>query len=178
MTFPIVWSFNNIRCLFSPHRHVIIQEFLLPSTYSPIFHDSPTSNVLFLFIEMRSLNNFSYHHNIPKCLINYQHPTFFFSPSRWDHWTISLKMNTFANVWSLTITRWPFSPHRDKIIQKFFLATSHSPMLNNWPTSDVLFLFVESRSLNKLSEDEQIHQCGIIDQHPISFFFHRDQITE
>ena len=169
-TFANVWSFTNIRCPFSRHPHQMIQQLLLRWTHPPMFRNWTTSDVLFICMEIRSLNNVSYHHNIRQCLIIDQHPMSFFSASRWDHWTIFLKMSTFANVRSFTNIRFPFSPHRDQITQQFLLARWHSPMFDHWPTFDVLFLLMEMRSLNNICYHHNIRQCSIIDQHPMPFF--------
>ena len=93
----------------------------------------------------------------------------FFSLSRWDHWAISLIITTFANVWWFTNIRCPFSRYRHEIIEQFLLSWTHSPMFHDWRTSDVPFLFIEMRSLNKFSDDEHIRQCLMIDQHLMSF---------
>ena len=147
-TFANVWSFINIGCPFSLDRHRIIEQFPRRWTYSPMFDQSLTSDVLFLFIEMRSLTNFSYQDEIRQCLMIWQHPMSFFSSSTSDHWTISQKMNIFANVRSMTNIRCPFSLHRDEIIQQFLLWWTHSPKFEDSPTSDVLLLLIEIRSLN------------------------------
>ena len=119
ITFVNVWWFGNIRCPFSLHRDEIIEQFLWSSSHSSMFDDLTTSDILFLFIEMRSLNNFSHHHHIRQCLMIWQHPMSFFSSSRWDHWTIALIMMRFVNVWWFGNIRCPFSLHRDEIIEQF-----------------------------------------------------------
>ena len=135
-----------------------------------MLHNWPTSDVLFLFIEKISLDNFSQHHQIRQCLIIDQHPMSLFASYRSDYWTISLSIITFANVSWLTNIQCPFSLHRDEIIEHFPSASSHSPMFDNWPTSDVLFLFIQMRPLNNLSYHHNIRQCFMTDQHPMSFF--------
>ena len=135
-----------------------------------MFDDWPTSDIFFLFMRIRSLSNFSYHHSIRRCLMIHQHPMCLFSSSRSDHWTISLKMMRFANVSWFRNIRCPFSLHRDEIIEQFLLSSQHSAMLHDWPTPDVLFLFIEIRALYKFPQHHCIRQCVMIDQHPISFF--------
>ena len=170
MRFGNVWWFGNIRCPFSLHRDEIIEQFLLARWDSAMFDYFATSNVLFLFIEMRSLNNFSYDDEIRQCLMIWQHLMSFFSSSRWDHWTISLIIITFVNVWWFGNIRCHFSLHRDEIIEQFLWSSSHSSMFDDLATSDILFLFIEMRSLNNFSEDHEIRQCFMISQHPMSFF--------
>ena len=71
-----------------------------------------------------------------------------FCSSRWDHWTISLKMNTFDNLWSLPNIWCPFCFHRDQMVEQFVLAAWHSRMFDHSPTCAVLFLFIEIISLD------------------------------
>ena len=159
-----------MRCPLSVHRDHIIGQFLLAAWHSPMFDRWPTSDVLFLFIGMRSLSNVSEHHSIRQCLVIDRHPMSFCCSSRWDHWTISLIIIPFANVWSLTSIWCPFSLRRDQIIEHFRSAAWHSAMFDHLPTADVLFLVIEMRALNNFSYDEDIRECLIIDQHPMWFF--------
>ena len=168
--FDNVWWFVNIRCPFSLDRDQIIEQFLSSSSNSTMFDDLSTSDVLFLFIEIRSLNNFSYDDEIRQCLMICQHPMSFFSSSKSDHWTISLIMMRFVNVWWFVNIRCPFSLHRDQIIEQFLLAGWDSSMFDDLSTSDVLFLFIEIRSLNNFSHHHHIRQCLMICQHSMSFF--------
>ena len=170
MRFVNVWWFGNIRCPFSLHRDQIIEQFLWRWWDSSMFDDLSTSDVLFLFIEIRSLNNFSEYDEIRQCLMICQHPMSFFSSSRSDHWTISLSRMRFVNVWWFVNIRCPFSLHRDQIIEQFLSRWWDSSMFHDFATSDVLFLFIEMRSLNNFSEDDEIRQCLMIWQHPMSFF--------
>ena len=163
---------------FSFHRDQIIEKFLSTSSHSPMVDDWPTSDVLFLFIEIRPLNNFFYNHNIRQSLMIDEHPMSFFSSSRSDYGTIFLTMNTFADVWWLINIRCPFSLYRDEIIEEFLWRSAHSAMVNDWPTSDVLFLFMEVRPLNNFSYHHNIRQCLWIDQHPMSFSLPRDETIE
>ena len=129
-----------------------------------MFDDFATSDVLFLFIEMRSLNNFSHNDEIRQCLMIWQHPMSFFSSSRSDHWTISLSRMRFVNVWWFGNIRCPFSLHRDEIIEQFLLARWDSWMFDDFATSDAFFLFIEMRSLNNFSHNDEIRQCLMIDE--------------
>ena len=135
-----------------------------------MFDHWPRSGVLFLFMEMRSLNNFSDDEHIRECWMIGRHAMSFFRSSRWDHMKISLIIMKFANVWSLKNIRCPFCVHRDEIIEEFLLWWTHTPMFDRWPRSDVRFLFIEMRSLEKFSDHEDLRQCLIIDQHRMCFF--------
>ena len=111
----------------------------LRSTHSTMLHHWRTPNVHFPFIQIRSLNNSSYDKHIRQCFLIDQHPISFFSSSRSANSTIFLKMNTFANVWSLTNIRCPFSFHRDQIIEQFLWTSKHSQKSDYWTTYDVFF---------------------------------------
>ena len=165
-----VSSLTNIRCTFSLHQNEIIWEFLLAGWISPMFHHSPTSNVLFLFIKMRSIQNFSNDDESHQCFIIDQHSMYFFSSSKWDQFRISLTMMNLTNVSSLTNIRCTFSLHQNEIIWEFLLAGWISPMFHHWPTSDVLFLFIKIRSFSNFSYDDEFHQSFIVDQHSMYFF--------
>ena len=141
-TFANVWALTNIRCPFSIHRDELTGEFFSKWRRSPMFDDWGTSDVLFLFIEMRPLNNFSDDKGVLECLIIYQHRMSFFSSSRWDHWRISLTMNTFAYVLLLTNIRCCFSFDSEEIIEEFLSRWTPSQTFAPWPTSDVVFFFV------------------------------------
>ena len=54
MSFTNISSFTNTLCTFSLYPEVIILEFVLISSNSPMFHHWRTSDLLFVFIEMRS----------------------------------------------------------------------------------------------------------------------------
>ena len=95
----------------------------------------------------------------------------FFSSSRWDHSRISLRMKTFANVWTLSNTQYSSVLHRDDIIKEFFLARTHTPTFNFWPKSDVLILVIDVRSLKNFADDEHVPQSLFIAKHPMSLFF-------
>ena len=164
-----VWSFTNIRCRFTLDADDTIEQLLLGGLDSPMFDDLLISDVVFLFNQMRSLNNLSYHHNIRHWLIILHHAMSFFYSWRWDHWKISLKIIIFANPWSLTNIRCPFSLHSDHVIEQFLEPWTHSRMLDHSTTSDLFFLFFEIRSLNNFSENEDIRQCLIIDQRSMLF---------
>ena len=172
----ILWS--SIRSLSSLHGDEIINEFLLGWIHLRMFDHSPTSDVLFLLIEMRLFKNFSHHHHIRQCLIIDEHPMSFFYSSKWDHWTISLIIKTFANVWSLTNIRCPFSLHRDEIIEQFLWRWTHLPMFNPWATSDVPFGFIEIRSLKNLSRMNTYANVWSLTNIRCPFSLHRDEIIE
>ena len=122
MNFTNVSLLTNIQCTFSLHPHDMILEFLSRWWISPIFHNSQTSDALFLIIQMRSFYNFSHHDEFHKYFITDQHPMYLFSSSRWIHFRISLKMINFTNVSSMTNIRCIFSLHPDEIILQFLLA--------------------------------------------------------
>ena len=136
-----------------------------------MFDHWPISDLRLLFVEFRSCNNFCYDEHIHQYLIIYQHSMPFFSSSKWDHSSNSLKMNTFANIWSFTNIRCPFSHHRNEIIPQFLWRWTHSPKFDHWPTSDVLFLYIELRSFINFSYHHKIRECLTIDQNPMSFLY-------
>ena len=140
ITFANVWWLTKIWYAFSLHRNQIIQHFLSASSHSRMFHHWQTSDVLFLSIEIKSLNNSPQHHHIRQCLMVYQHSMSLSSSSRSDHWTISLIIITFANLWWLTNIPCASTVHRHQIIQKFLLGWTHSAMFDDWPTLNVFSL--------------------------------------
>ena len=170
-TFANLSWLTNIRRLFSLHPDHIIEQFLSPLSHSPMFDDFATSNVLFLFIETRSLNHFSEDDETRPCLMISQHPMSIFSSSRWDHWKTSLSIIRFANVWWLTNIRCAIIVHQDNIIEQFHWRWTHSPIFDNWLTSDVLFRLIEIRLFNNFPQHHHIRQCLINHQHPMYFFY-------
>ena len=170
MNFTNVSSLTNIRCTFSLQRNDIILECLSSWWTSPMFLHWSTSDIPFLFIQIRSFYNFSHNDEFHECFIIDQHPMYFFCSSRWDHFRISLSRINFTNVSSLINTACTFSLHADDIILEFLSSWWISPMFHHWPTSDVLFLFIQMISFYNFSYDDEFHQCFIIDQHPMCFF--------
>ena len=170
ITFVNVLSLTNSGCPFSLHRNFIIEEFLLGWTHWRMFDDWFTSDVLFLFIGVRSLENFCHHYHFREYCIIDQRPISFFFLSRWDDVKISLTMNPFANGLWLTNGGCPFCPRRDEIIEEFLSLCSPSPMFYHWPTSDLVFVVIEMRWLKNFTDYAHIRRCFIIEKRRISFF--------
>ena len=139
-TFANFWSLTNIRCAFSVHGEEIIEEFLWRWTHSWMLDDFCRKSDVFL------------------------------SSRRWDHWRVSVIMNTFANVWPLTNIGCVFFLDRDEIIEEFIWGWTDSPLFDHWRTSHVFSLFIEMTPLKDFSNDEHIRQCLIIAQERMSFF--------
>ena len=170
MNFTNLSSLANIRCTLSLHPYEIILQFLLAGWVSPMFHHWPTSDVLFLLIEMISFYNWSEDDEFHQCFIVDQHLMYSFSSSRWGHFRISLSRMNFTNVSSLTNIRCAFCAHPNEIILQFLLRWWISPMFYQWRASDVVFVFIQMRSFYNLSYDKEFHQCFIIDQRWMYFF--------
>ena len=93
------------------------------------------------------------------------------SPSSgWDHWRIFLIIFACANVLSLCNIGCPFSLLWDDIIEEFLLTWTHSPMLDHWPTSDILLLSIGMTPLNNFSDDKLIQESLMNDQYSMCSF--------
>ena len=134
-----------------------------------MFDHSPTSDVFLLCIEIRSCNNFSYDERIRQCLFVDQHPVSFFSSWRWHHWTISITIMTFGNVWSLNNIRCLFLFIEIRSLNIFSNDEHIRQCFDQWLTFDASIFFMEIRSFNNFSYQHNIRHCFIIDQHPMSF---------
>ena len=122
------------------------------------------------FIKMAALKNFYHHHHIPQCMIIDWHPTSFLCSWRWGHWRVSLIIFTLGNVGSFTNIRCHFYFHPDEIIEEFLSSSSHCPMFDHWPASDVFFVFMGIRSVKNFFHHQHVSKCLIVDQHPMFFF--------
>ena len=133
------------------HLDEINDEFLLGWRRLDMSYHWPTCDGLVPFIGMISLRDFFENEHIRECLMIDQHPISLFSQARWKHWRISFTIRTFANVSSLANTECPYFPHRDQIVQEFFLKSRHSLILDYSERSVCPFLIIELRWLKNFS---------------------------
>ena len=139
MNFKNIPTLTNVRCCFFLDRNEVILEFLLACWISTIFLHWPRSDVLSLFMEMRSFYNLSHHHAFQQYLIIDQRPMFFSCSSKWDHFKISLKMMNCKNLLSLTNIGCTLSLDQNGMILEFLWRWGISSIFHDWPTFDVLF---------------------------------------
>ena len=108
MNFTNVSALANMRCRFSLYENQIIGMFLLAGWISSIFNHWPTSDLVFLLIQMISFYNFSEDDEFRRFFIIDQNLMFLFFWSWWHRCRICLIMMNFTNVSSLTNSRSTF----------------------------------------------------------------------
>ena len=145
MNFKNISSLANVVYSFPVRRDEISLEFLSWWWISIIFYHSATCDVLFLFINMRSFEDFYHHEEFQRYVIIDQRLMFFFSSSTWDDFRISPIMMNFNNISSLAKGRCSFSLHENGIVSEFLSRCWISTVFRHWPTSDVLFVFINIR---------------------------------
>ena len=146
MNFNNISSLNNARYSLSLHQNEIILAFLSRWWLSTMFGHWLTSDVLFLFINMRSFYNFSHDDELQQYFIIDQRSLFLFSSSKWDQFRISPTMMNFNNI--LIIDKRPM----------FFLSSS------TWDHSRISLIMVNFNNVWSLINV----RC--------SSFLHHDQI--
>ena len=146
MNFNNISSVSNIQYSFSFREHTIVLQFLWRWWISAIFHHWRASDVLFLFIKIRSFQNFAQDDEFLEYFISEPREILFFFSWKWDHFRISLSMLSSKCISALTNDRCYFSLQQNEIIFEFLSSWGISTMLRHWPTCDVVFLLIKIRS--------------------------------
>ena len=150
MNFQNILSLTNVWCSFSLDRNGIVLEFLLVWWISTVFHDWPTSYVLFssskldhfrIFLMMMNFNNILALRNVLCSVSLHRHVMIseFLSPRWISEYVIIDQRRMFLSL------------GQNEITLEFLWSWWTSVLCDYWLTSYVLFLFIKMTSFENFS---------------------------
>ena len=94
---------------------------------------------------------------------------FFFSSSRWDYLSISLRTMNFKTIASFSNILCSFFCHQNAMIWKFLWLYWMSVIFQDCSTSVVVFFLIRIRSFRNFSHEQGFQKCSILEYTPMFF---------